>query len=258
MSSSISRPSSKQGQSPSLCFSLILCRMNFWWLEMSKFSSSSLCWRNIFPHSQYRVGKWTATKSFLAIILFLALCRQPHSVLRKLCVKEWLLSRLLSRALTPSPIPLTHFLLAFLHIHVCLNADGIKRLLLPHSISVFLFYLLLQVEGICGMHTVPDCPAARQTTNSPSKSRFCMISIHFVCCFSPTHMSQANPKLASTTCLYVLCLRLEQRPCAAAVSSPSLGGVSSLCSYLHAVSFSALCLSRLLSVPVSWSWCLYV
>lgn len=42
------------------------------------------------PHSRPNVGKWTATKSFLAIILFLALCRQPHSVSRKLCVKEWL------------------------------------------------------------------------------------------------------------------------------------------------------------------------
>lgn len=46
----------------------------------------------------------------------------------------------------------------------------------------------------------------------PLNPSFCMISIHFVCCFSPTHMSQANPKLASTTCLSVLCLRLEQRP----------------------------------------------
>lgn len=46
----------------------------------------------------------------------------------------------------------------------------------------------------------------------PLTPSFCMISIHFVCCFSPTHMSQANPKLASTTCLSVLCLRLEQRP----------------------------------------------
>lgn len=43
------------------------------------------------PHFRYNIGKWTATKSFLAIILFLALCRQPHSVSRKLCVKEWLL-----------------------------------------------------------------------------------------------------------------------------------------------------------------------
>lgn len=111
VSSSICRPSHKQGSSPSLRFSLILCRMNFWWLEMSELSSS-LCGRNIppphaptpHPHSRYSVGKWTATKSFLAIILVLALCRQPHSVLRKLCVKEWL-PRLLSRVLTPTPFP---------------------------------------------------------------------------------------------------------------------------------------------------------
>lgn len=67
------------------------------------------------------------------------------------------------RSHPPSPLhpdSPTFFLYAFLHIHVCLNADGIKRLLLPQSISVFLFYLLLQVEGICGMHTVLDCTAA--------------------------------------------------------------------------------------------------
>lgn len=67
------------------------------------------------------------------------------------------------RSRPPSPLhpdSPTFFLYAFLHIHVCLNADGIKRLLLPQSISVFLFYLLLQVEGICGMHTVLDCTAA--------------------------------------------------------------------------------------------------
>lgn len=86
--SSAVHPPSKD-RAPSLRFSPILCRMNLWWLEMSKFSSSSLCWTPL-PPSQYSVGKWTATKSFLAIILFLALCRQPHSVLRKLCVKEWL------------------------------------------------------------------------------------------------------------------------------------------------------------------------
>lgn len=46
----------------------------------------------------------------------------------------------------------------------------------------------------------------------PLNPSFCTLSIHFVCGFSPTHMSQANPKLASTTCLSVLCLRPEQRP----------------------------------------------
>lgn len=138
------------------------------------------------------------------------LVQQPHSVLRKLCVKEWL-PRLLSRVLTPPhpPVHPTHplsFSPSAYTVHVCLNADGIKRLLLPHSISVFLFYLLLQVEGICGMHAVLDLIIL------PLNPSFCTISIHFVCCFSPTHMSQANPKLASTTCLSVLCLRLEQRP----------------------------------------------
>ena len=68
----------------------------------------------------------------------------------------------------PNPPPITHFLFAFLHIRVCLNADGIKRLLLPPSISVFLFYLLLQVEGICGMRALLDCPAAAWTNTSPS------------------------------------------------------------------------------------------
>lgn len=37
----IRRPSSKQGLSRSSRFCLILCRMNFWWLENSEFSSSS-------------------------------------------------------------------------------------------------------------------------------------------------------------------------------------------------------------------------
>lgn len=69
--------------------------------------------------------------SYVLFIIF-ALCRQPHSVSRKLCVKEWPL---------PPPLhPWSHlYFCAFLHRHVCLNADGIKRLLLPQSISVFLF-----------------------------------------------------------------------------------------------------------------------
>lgn len=53
-------------------------------------SPHQVCVEETSPPSRYNVGKWTATKSFLAITLFLALCRQPHSVLRKLCVKEWL------------------------------------------------------------------------------------------------------------------------------------------------------------------------
>lgn len=102
---------------------------------------------------------------------FFGLVQATPFCLKKV-VCERMTPRLLSRALTPPPIRLTHFLLAFLHIHVCLNADGIKRILLPHSISVFLFYLLLQVEGICGMHAVLDCPAAVQTNTSPPKSLF--------------------------------------------------------------------------------------
>lgn len=61
----------------------------------------------------------------------------------------------------PHPHPWSHlYFCAFLHRHVCLNADGIKRLLLPQSISVFLFYLLLLISRVCGMHWL-------QTNQSP-------------------------------------------------------------------------------------------
>lgn len=159
--------------------------MNFWWLEISKFSSSSssLC---LFCFSAIRKSEETfpppappplpfsiqhremnGNKIFSCHHPFFGLVQATPFCLKKV-VCERMTPCLLSRALTPPPLhpspshpdSPTLFLLAFLHIHVCLNADGIKRLLLPQSISVFLFYLLLQVEGICGMHTVLDCTAA--------------------------------------------------------------------------------------------------
>lgn len=169
-SSVVHHPSKDRAAPPVFC--LILCRMNFWWLEKSKFSSSSSFVFYLFilchmaskgsslpptsAHFRYNIGKWTATKSFLAIILFWPCAGNPI-LSQESCVWEWLPPVAPSERY-PDPTPSilshpTHLLLAFLHIHVCLNADGIKRLLLPQSISVFLFYLLLQVEGICGMHS---------------------------------------------------------------------------------------------------------
>lgn len=169
-SSVVHHPSKDRAAPPVFC--LILCRMNFWWLEKSKFSSSSSFVFYLFilchmaskgtslppppPHFRYNIGKWTATKSFLAIILFWPCAGNPI-LSQESCVWEWLPPVAPSERY-PDPTPSipshpTFLLLAFLHIHVCLNADGIKRLLLPQSISVFLFYLLLQVEGICGMHS---------------------------------------------------------------------------------------------------------
>lgn len=168
-SSVVHHPSKDRAAPPVFC--LILCRMNFWWLEKSKFSSSSsfvfysfiLCHMaskgtSLPPTSPFSIQhrEMNGNKIFSCHHPFLALCRQPHSVSRKLCVRMTPPCRPSERYPDPTPSIPTHptfLLLAFLHIHVCLNADGIKRLLLPQSISVFLFYLLLQVEGICGMHS---------------------------------------------------------------------------------------------------------
>lgn len=85
----------------------------------------------------------------------------PHSVSRKLCVKEW----------PPSPPlhPRCHlYFCAFLHTHVRLNADGIKRVLLPQSISVFLFYLLLSISRVCGMRWVQTNRPRREVSINSS------------------------------------------------------------------------------------------
>lgn len=97
--------------------------------------------------------------------------------------------------LSVNPFLSLHSESASLHIHVCLNADGIKRLLLPQSISVFLFYLLLQVEGICGMLR-PRLTAVSTSPLRPNRHPFCfcmdMIGIHILYCCLSTHKSQAN------------------------------------------------------------------
>ncbi len=124
-----------------LLFRLILCRMEFWWLKKTNliiifliFMFCAIRLKLNIP-TFYTTGNKRQLNLFLpSYVLFIifALWRQPHSVSRKLCVKEWPL---------PPPLhPWSHlYFCAFLHRHVCLNADGIKILLLPQSISVFLF-----------------------------------------------------------------------------------------------------------------------
>lgn len=185
-SSSVVHPPSKDRATPPV-FCLILCRMNFWWLEnfQSFSSSSSLCFIYLFlfffscaiwllkkhppPSFSIQRREMNGNKIFSCHHPFFGLVQATPFCLKKVvCERMTPPSPLPSVTPTPRshpPSPLhpdspTFFLYAFLHIHVCLNADGIKRLLLPQSISVFLFYLLLQVEGICGMHTVLDCTAA--------------------------------------------------------------------------------------------------
>lgn len=99
-SSVVHHPSKDRAAPPVFC--LILCRMNFWWLEKSKFSSSSsfvfylfiLCHMaskgtSLPPTSPFSIQhrEMNGNKIFSCHHPFLALCRQPHSVSRKLCVR---------------------------------------------------------------------------------------------------------------------------------------------------------------------------
>lgn len=63
--------------------------------------------------------------------------------------------------LCPHPTPPPPFLSASLHIHVCFECRWHKKDFYCHKVYLFFYsYLLLQVEGICGMLTVLDCTAA--------------------------------------------------------------------------------------------------
>lgn len=126
--------------------------------------------------------------SYVLFIIF-ALWRQPHSVSRKLCVKEWPL---------PPPLhPFSHlYFCAFLHRQVCLNADGIKILLLPQSISVFLFVATDQshlTHALIAKYLIPN-------GRSPSRLLHGCYWLHLLC-FSIHEFANRL-----TMCAVIICL----------------------------------------------------
>lgn len=100
-----------------LLFRLILCRMEFWWLKKKTLIIIFLIFMFCVIRLKLNIPTFYTTgnkrqqnlflPSYVLFIIF-ALCRQPHSVSRKLCVKEWPL---------PPPLhPWSHlYFCAFLH-----------------------------------------------------------------------------------------------------------------------------------------------
>lgn len=144
----IRRPSSKQGQSRPCFFASSCAAWTFGgWKPPPppiKFvifpchtaseappplPSSSSPWYFVFGFFLIEhIGKWTATKSFLAIILYFWPRAGNPILSQESCV--WRNDPSLPHHHPPtvaaSSLLLPSFLVVLLHIHVCLNADGIK------------------------------------------------------------------------------------------------------------------------------------